>query len=95
MKSETASSAEVSVSDRSFLRRKACLTQIQLARKTGISAPRICMWERGEIELNPAQVGTIAKVLHERLAKPPVFSDVAELLRALAPATGRSAGEKI
>ncbi len=78
---------EVNLSDRSFLRRKACLTQIQLARKTRISAPRICLWEHGEIELSTEQVNKIAKVLHERLARPPVFSGVSELAHALAPTT--------
>lgn len=88
MNSERATSAELNMSGRAFLRRKACLTQIQLARKAGISAPRICLWERGEVDLSPEQVNKIARVLHERLARPPAFSDVAEVAQALSQRNG-------
>jgi transcriptional regulator with XRE-family HTH domain len=78
------------MSDRALLRRRACLTQLQLARKAGISAPRLCLWERGEIELPYEQVERIAKVLIELLSRPPDFKGVNELALALAPAIGDS-----
>jgi transcriptional regulator with XRE-family HTH domain len=73
------------MSDRALLRRRAGLTQIQLARKTGISAPRICLWERGEVELRTEQIECIAKVLNEHLSKAPVFSGAGELALTLSP----------
>jgi len=74
------------MSDRALLRRRAGLTQIQLARKTAISAPRICLWERGELELRAEQVERIARVLNEHLLKVPVFNDARELAMVLNPA---------
>jgi len=74
------------MNERASVRRRAWLTQIQLARKTGISAPRICLWERGEIELRPEQIECIAKVLDEHLSKAPVFNGARELALTLSPA---------
>lgn len=71
--------------DRALLRRKACLTQIQLARKVGISAPRLCQWERGELELDRDQIMRIAEVLHQYLSARPVFKCALELATILAP----------
>jgi transcriptional regulator with XRE-family HTH domain len=73
------------MSDRALLRRRAGPTQIQLARKTGISAPRICLWERGKVELRTEQIERIAKVLNEQLLKTPVFSGPGELALTLSP----------
>jgi transcriptional regulator with XRE-family HTH domain len=73
------------MSERALLRRRACLTQSQLARKSGVSAPRLCQWERGEIELRPEQIVRIAEVLHKYLSTPPIFNGAMELARALAP----------
>lgn len=75
------------MSDRALLRRRACLTQIQLARKVGISAPRLCLWERGEIELRPEQIVRIAEVLYRYLSTPQVFSGAMALASALASST--------
>lgn len=73
--------------ERALLRKRAALTQQQLANLTGIAAPRICLWERGEIELRPEQIERIAAVLRGRLAETPVFENVQELHQSLAPAT--------
>jgi len=73
------------MSDRATLRRRACLTQLQLARKVGVTAPRLCLWERGEIELSPEQVEKIAAVLHGCLSKTPAFAGAEDLARAIAP----------
>jgi transcriptional regulator with XRE-family HTH domain len=86
MNSGKAVTAEVNMSDRASLRRMAGLTQIQLGRKVGISGPRICLWERGEIELQPEQVEQVAKVLQGRLERAPRFSCVRDLAQTLAPA---------
>lgn len=81
---------EETMSHRALLRRRACLTQLQLARKAGISAPRLCLWECGEIELSHEQVERIAKVLLEQLGWLPAFKEVNDLALALAPAVGDS-----
>ena len=73
------------MSPRTELRRRAALTQAQLASLTGIPAPRICLWERGDVELKPEQVERIATVLRERLAATPVFDSVRELHENLTP----------
>jgi transcriptional regulator with XRE-family HTH domain len=80
------------MSDRATLRRRACLTQLQLARKAGITAPRLCLWERGEIELTPEQVEKIATVLHGCLGKTPVFAGAEELARAIGPSAAVAMG---
>ena len=67
------------------LEAQSVLTQLQLARKAGISAPRLCQWERGEIELEPDQVVRIAEVLHKHLCSAPVFECATELAKALTP----------
>jgi len=51
----------------------------------GIPGPRICLWERGEIELRPEQVEQIAKVLQDRLERAPRFNGASDLVRILAP----------
>jgi transcriptional regulator with XRE-family HTH domain len=78
------------MSDRAVLRRRAALTQAQLARLTGISAPRICLWERDEIELRPEQIERIAKVLDEYLSKAPVLKGARELALKLSWSTTRA-----
>lgn len=42
-----------------FLRRRQGLTQVDLARRTGISAPTICKLERGGATLHPEIVGKL------------------------------------
>jgi transcriptional regulator with XRE-family HTH domain len=73
------------MNSRAAIRRRALLTQIQLARKSGISSSRICLWERGEIELRQEQVVRIAAAIYEQLGKSPYFSETVDLARALAP----------
>ncbi len=73
------------MSERALLRRRACLTQSQLGRQSGVPAPRLCQWERGEIELRPEQILRIAEVLHKYLSTPAIFKSVMELAKALAP----------
>lgn len=81
------------MSDRALLRRRAGLTQIQLARKTGISAPRICLWERGELDLRSEQVERIALAIAREMDNALAISTPEDLLRMLAPAnlTGTTA----
>ena len=67
---------------RSDIRRRAGLTQIQLARLVGSSAPQICVWEQGEREWPAETVARIAAVLFERL-KGPAFDSPDDLARAL------------
>lgn len=55
--------------DRATLRRRAGLSQARLASLTGISAPRICLWERGEIELRPEQIERIRYIISSELAR--------------------------
>jgi DNA-binding transcriptional regulator YiaG len=74
----------VSPISRSEIRRRAGLTQIQLARLVGSSAAQICVWERGERDLQADTVAQIAVVLYEQLQNLPVFECVEELARALA-----------
>lgn len=54
---------------RAEFRRRAGLTQVQLANLTGIPAPRICLWERGQIELRPEQVESIEHALRGELMR--------------------------
>jgi transcriptional regulator with XRE-family HTH domain len=70
---------------RAVLRKRAALTQVELASKVGISAPRLCLWERGHIELRPEKVESIAAVLKESLGNTPCFDEVEELVSVLAP----------
>lgn len=71
------------VSERASLRKRAGLTQFRLAKRAGITAPRLSLWEAGEIELHPDQVLRIASALYERLSNSPAFDDVTKLARAL------------
>jgi transcriptional regulator with XRE-family HTH domain len=80
------------MTDRATFRRRACLTQLQLARKVGITAPRLCLWERGEIELSPEQVDKIAAVLHGCLSKAPAFVSTEDLACAIAPTAAVTMG---
>ena len=72
------------MSERAKLRRRAALTQAELARLTGLHAPQICLWERGQIELRPEQVESIAAVLKEHLGATPCFDEIGELVSLLA-----------
>ena len=61
--------------ERSAIRRRAGLTQLQLSRLTKISAPRISLWENGEIDLPAEEVQRLAKALTERLNALPVVTE--------------------
>ena len=77
---------------RSDIRRRAGLTQNQLARLVGSSAPQICLWERGDRDLPSEVVARIAQILCARLTAEPKFDTPADLARALehtVPATGQ------
>lgn len=69
---------------RSDVRKRAGLTQHQLARLVGSSAPQICVWERGERALPNETVTRIALVLFDRLNGAPTFDGPEDLARALA-----------
>jgi transcriptional regulator with XRE-family HTH domain len=74
------------MSGRALLRKRAALTQVELSRMVGVSAPRLCLWERGQIDLRPEQIERIAQILKEHLGKTPCFEGPAELAKALMPA---------
>jgi Helix-turn-helix domain len=83
---------EEGMSERAKLRRRAALTQVELAHLTEIHAPQICLWERGHIDLRPEQVERIAAVLKEHLGATPYFDEIGELVSVLASSShgGRS-----
>jgi transcriptional regulator with XRE-family HTH domain len=59
---------------------------MQLARKVGISASQICLWERGYIELPTADVERIAHALETELSKQPKLSSASQIAGMLADA---------
>lgn len=73
----------MSAISRSDIRRRAGMTQIQLARLVGSSAAQICVWERGDRDLPSEVVVRIAQILYARLARAPKFETPAELARTL------------
>jgi len=74
------------VKERARLRKMAGLTQIQLGRKVGKSAGTICLWERGELELAPADIETIARVIEDGIQKQPLVSGAKQIAITLAGA---------
>ena len=80
------------MSDRALLRRRAGLTQVQLARKTGISAPQICLWENRHLELRTEQVERIAIAIVEELNRAPAISTPDDLVRVLVQENPTGAG---
>ena len=79
------------VSERSSLRRRAGLTQVQLARRANISASQICLWERGDLELSTLDVEHIARVIEAELAKFPAPSSAAQIVSVLSTPVGATA----
>jgi transcriptional regulator with XRE-family HTH domain len=71
--------------DRAQIRKRAGLSQIRLAKLTGISQTRLSFWENYERELSPEEVRHVANVLHKRLTTPESFKGAIELAQALAP----------
>ena len=63
------------------------LTQIQLGRRVGKSAGTICLWERGELKLAPADVEKIARVIENEMTKQPRASSAAQIVGMLAGAS--------
>lgn len=59
----------VQSTERATLRRRAGLSQAQLAWRTGISAPRLCLWEHNLVELRPEQLERIQRVLCGELVR--------------------------
>jgi transcriptional regulator with XRE-family HTH domain len=68
--------------ERSGLRRRAGLTQLQLSKLAKISPPRISLWESAQIELRPEELERIATILTKRLSATPVLTE-AQLVEAL------------
>ncbi len=66
------------LTERAELRRRAGLTQHQLSKLTGISAPRISLWENDEIELPSAEIVKIAHVLQDEMWRSPFFRSASE-----------------
>lgn len=73
------------MTERAKRRKRAALTQVELSHKVGISAPRLCLWECGHVELRPEQVESIATVLKEHLGTTSCFDEIGELVGVLAP----------
>lgn len=73
------------VNERSLYRKRAGLTQIRLGRLAGgISGSRICLWERGEIELTASEVERIARIITAELRKLSSVPTETEVAGALA-----------
>jgi transcriptional regulator with XRE-family HTH domain len=71
--------------ERARIRKRAGLTQLQLAKLTGISQTRISFWENYERELSCGDMQHVVGVLHERLSTSKNFRGAAELAKALVP----------
>jgi transcriptional regulator with XRE-family HTH domain len=69
--------------DRAQIRKSAGLTQISLARLSGISQSRISSWENGNAELDSDGVAKIAKAIQTHLERAPQFNTVDDLVEAL------------
>jgi len=72
---------------RSQLRRRANLTLFALGRRVGKSAGTLSLWERGHIELSPADVEQIARVIESELTNQPQVSSAAQIVGMLAGAS--------
>jgi DNA-binding XRE family transcriptional regulator len=71
---------ENAVKERAMLRKMAGLTQIQLGRKVGKSGATICLWERGDLELAPADIQRIALAIEKELNKQPPISSADQII---------------
>jgi len=70
---------------RAHIRKRAGLTQVKLARITGISQARISAWETENVDLTPGDVAKVARAIREHLDCAPQFENVDDLARALVP----------
>ena len=68
--------------NRAQIRKRAGLTQMKLAKLTGIPQASISSWEIGDIELKPESIALIAKVIRKQLDRAPQFNGVEDLVRA-------------
>lgn len=79
----------MNLADRAHIRRRAALTQAELAHFIGKSPAAVCLWERGLLVFSDETVARIAQVLCERLDQVPRFENAKELAQRLAPAPQR------
>ena len=70
---------------RARIRKRAGLTQMKLARLTGISQARISAWEADDAELNREGVARIANAIRKHLECAPQFETVSDIIEALTP----------
>jgi transcriptional regulator with XRE-family HTH domain len=70
-------------SKRAQIRKRAGLTQVRLAKLTGISQTRLSGWENHETELSAEKVERIARALHSHLTKALPLGEATELARTL------------
>jgi len=76
-------------STRAQIRKRSGLTQIRLARLTGVSQARLSSWENYETELSPEDIMNVARVLEKYLREPVSFDGTKELARALGQCSGQ------
>ena len=74
--------------ERVRLRRMAGLTQVQMARRVGISASQLCLWEHAEIELSSGNVEQIAQTIEAELTKFPVPCTAVDIVGVLSEPVG-------
>ena len=75
-------------SERAQIRKRSGLTQIRLARLTGVSQARLSSWENHETELSPEDIMSVARVLEKYLRQPMSFDGTKELAQALGHSNG-------
>jgi hypothetical protein len=59
-----------------------------MARRVGISASQLCLWEHAEIELSSADVEQIARAIEAELAKSPVPCTAVQIVDVLSGPVG-------
>lgn len=72
-------------SERARIRKRAGLSQIHLAKLTGISQTRLSLWENYERELSLEEARHVAGVLYQHLSSIESFARPTDLAQALAP----------
>jgi transcriptional regulator with XRE-family HTH domain len=72
---------------RAGLRRRAGLTQHQLAKLVGKSVAAISLWETGQVEFPTSDVERIARALEQEIAKGPQVSNARQIAGVLVGAT--------
>jgi transcriptional regulator with XRE-family HTH domain len=69
--------------ERARLRRRAGLTQHQLAKLIGKSVAAISLWETGQVQLPIDDVERIARVIEDEIAKGPQISNTRQIAEVL------------